>query len=105
MTPDEQLVSKLNALASEKRIRILRLLREIERLEPPGWINTTFIADNLHLSLQLVSRHLDTLERSGLVARKRVGSYALYSIPRGVFEDITLFMKEIADGPYDETES
>jgi DNA-binding transcriptional ArsR family regulator len=76
-TPDvhgghDHLAERLAALGNEARLQIIMLCLERPR-------TTSELAPLLNLTEAPVSRHLKTLERAGLVERRRSGPYVAYS--------------------------
>lgn len=75
----ELIADRFRALSEPTRIKLLDRLREGEAtvLELTEYIGTT---------QQNVSKHLGVLQRSGIVARRKVGNFAYYRIvDEGVF--------------------
>lgn len=62
----------LSAIASERRRRILRLVREAE-------LSAGEIAEHFDVSWPAVSQHLAVLKECGLVSERRDGRRRLYS--------------------------
>ena len=69
----ENILQCLKALADEKRIRILMLLREQE-------LCVCQLMGVLRISQPLVSRHLSVLKGAGVVQSRREGKLMFYSI-------------------------
>lgn len=67
------LLCRLNALADEKRLRILEILGEGEKC-------VCDLAGALGAGQSLLSFHLRTLKEAGLVADRREGRWAYYSL-------------------------
>ncbi len=74
------IASRLRVIGDPMRIRILDLLRE-------GELSVGEITERLGASQQNVSKHLGILLGAGIVARRKQGNSALYSIADpGVYE-------------------
>ena len=74
------IAARLRVIGDPTRIRILDLLREEE-------LSVAEITERLGTSQQNASKHLATLLQAGIVARRKQGSSAIYSIAdRGVYE-------------------
>ena len=76
----EKVVERLRALADESRIRLLLRLKR-------GECNVTSLAAELGLAQASASKHLNVLRHAGLVAVRRDGTQALYSVKdQSIFE-------------------
>ena len=76
----EKVVERLRALADESRIRLLLRLKS-------GECNVTSLAAELGLAQASASKHLNVLRHAGLVAVRREGTQALYSVKdQSIFE-------------------
>jgi len=76
----ELIAARLRVIGEPMRIRILDSLREQE-------LTVTEITEQLGTSQQNASKHLGTLLRAGIVARRKDGNSSVYSIAdRGVYE-------------------
>ncbi len=76
----ELIASRLRVIGDPLRIRILDMLREQE-------LSVTEITQRLGTSQQNASKHLGILLQAGILARRKEGNSALYSIAdRGVYE-------------------
>jgi len=76
----DMIAARLRVIGDPTRIRILDLLREEE-------LSVAEITERLGTSQQNASKHLATLLQAGIVARRKQGSSAIYSIAdRGVYE-------------------
>jgi len=62
-----------NVLSSKGRVRILKVLVEV------GELNITEIARRAGLHFAAASRHLETLEKIGLVEEKKFGKIRIFS--------------------------
>lgn len=69
----ELIAARLRALGDANRIRILDLLRD-------GELSVAVIGGALGMSQQNASKHLGVLLQRGIVARRKVGTSALYSV-------------------------
>lgn len=67
-------VSIAKALSDENRVRALLAVKD-------GELCLCQLIHVLGLSPATVSKHMDTLERSGLVARRREGKWRFYGLP------------------------
>ena len=76
----ELIAARLRVIGDPMRIRILDLLRAEE-------LNVTQITERLGTSQQNASKHLGILLAAGIIARRKQGNSALYSIADpGVYE-------------------
>jgi DNA-binding transcriptional ArsR family regulator len=76
----ELIASRLRVIGDPVRIRILDMLREQE-------LSVTEITQRLGTSQQNASKHLGILLQAGILARRKEGNSALYSIAdRGVYD-------------------
>jgi DNA-binding transcriptional ArsR family regulator len=76
----ELIAGRLRAIGEPSRIRILDLLRD-------GELSVGQITDGLGTSQQNASKHLAVLLQTGIVARRKAGTSALYSVcDPGVYE-------------------
>ena|SRR5271166_2487381 len=76
----ELIAVRLRVIGDPTRIRILDLLRQDE-------LNVTQITERLGTSQQNASKHLGILLGAGVIARRKEGNSAIYSIAdRGVYE-------------------
>jgi DNA-binding transcriptional ArsR family regulator len=64
----------LKALANRRRLSILCYLKEVRKRQVGN------IADELHLSLTATSRHLNILERAGILEKEQRGLNVFYYI-------------------------
>lgn len=83
-----RVVERLRALADETRVRLLLRLKR-------GECNVTALSEELGVAQASVSKHLNVLRQSGLVAVRREGTQAIYGIrDKSVFE----LCKLVCDG-------
>lgn len=82
------------ALADEKRIRILELLGD-------GELCVCDLSGALGLSQPLLSFHLRTLREVGLVGARKEGRWMYYSLVRERFEVITETAEALAEGTFE----
>lgn len=68
----------LKALANEKRIEILQLLKQAQDL------NVGQIAEKINLSFRSTSKHLQKLVEAGLIEQKRDGLYMIHNLVKEV---------------------
>jgi len=69
-----EVIEIFKALADETRLRILKLLLEVEER-----VCVCELVDALGLPQYRVSRHLNTLKRAGLLEGERSGTWVYYS--------------------------
>ncbi len=69
----ELIAARLRAIGDASRIRILDALRD-------GELSVAQITEHLGTSQQNASKHLGVLLQTGIVARRRSGTSALYSV-------------------------
>jgi ArsR family transcriptional regulator len=79
------------ALADEKRIRILRLLADGERC-------VCELTDALGAGQSLLSFHLKTLKESGLVSDRREGRWVYYSLVPEALADLEAAVQDLGRG-------
>lgn len=78
--------SSLRALASDKRLQILELLKDPRKHFPPqiagdlvrDGVCGLFIADKLRVTQPTVSEHLRILTQAGLIRGKRIKQWTFY---------------------------
>ena len=83
---DEDFAFIANALAHEKRLKILEWLKDPVRHFPPqvdgdlvdDGVCSGFIADKLNVSAPTASAHLGLLRDAGLVTPKRIKKWTFY---------------------------
>jgi len=76
----ELIAARLRVIGDPTRIRILDLLRDSE-------LTVTEITEALGTSQQNASKHLGVLLQAGILARRKDGNSAIYSIlDKGVYE-------------------
>jgi DNA-binding transcriptional ArsR family regulator len=76
----EMIAARLRVIGDPTRIRILDLLRDAE-------LTVTQVTERVGTSQQNASKHLGVLLQAGIVARRKQGNSAVYSIAdRGVYE-------------------
>jgi len=78
----------LKALAEPRRQQILRLVRTTPR-------SVGEIAEQVDITQQAVSQHLQVLKDAGLVAVRRAGTRRLYAIRPEGFESLDQFLAEL----------
>jgi len=69
----KKLTRVLKALANERRLKIICLLKKEE-------ITVSELSEELKVSIKSVSKHLQKLEREGVVKRKHVNKYVYYRL-------------------------
>ena len=90
MVTDIDAVSRLGALAHEVRLRALRFLVKAG----PSGMPSGEIADALHVPATAMSFHLSALERSGLLASRRVGRKIFYAVQYEQVRTLLEFLTE-----------
>jgi ArsR family transcriptional regulator, arsenate/arsenite/antimonite-responsive transcriptional repressor len=90
MTTDLDAVSRLGALAHEVRLQAFRLLVK----EGPSGMPSGEIADALQVPATAMSFHLSALERSGLLASRRLGRKILYAVQYEQVRALLAFLTE-----------
>ncbi|MCZ4272949.1 ArsR/SmtB family transcription factor [Maritalea porphyrae] len=83
---DEEFVFIANALAHEKRLKVLEWLKDPESNFPPqvdgdlvsDGVCSGFIADKLGVSAPTASAHLGLLRDAGLISSKRIKKWTFY---------------------------
>jgi DNA-binding transcriptional ArsR family regulator len=76
----EMIAERMRVIADPNRIRILDQLRD-------GELSVTELTERLGTSQQNVSKHLGILLAAGIVARRKQGTSAFYSVAdQGVFD-------------------
>ncbi len=86
----------LKALAEPTRLKLVTLL-----LKKPRCVSC--LARNLDISESAVSQHIKVLKNAGLVTGQKKGYFMHYSINRAVLEKLSVYIKELADTPVEET--
>jgi len=91
---DPRLLALLQALADEKRLRILDALRE-------GEACVCELQETLDLAQSLLSHHLRVLREAGLVRDRRDGRWMHYSVVREALIEAEAGLAELraASGP------
>ncbi len=74
-------VNIFKALSSSTRLRILKKLAKEE-------LHITGLAKKIGISVPVMSRHIDILEKSGLVKKKVIGNVHLLSIDFSILEKL-----------------
>ncbi|MBL7499211.1 winged helix-turn-helix transcriptional regulator [Frankia sp. CNm7] len=85
-----------HALANEKRLTILRWLRDPTRHFPPqrygdlveDGVCVMFIADKLGVAAPTATAHLQVLARAGLVTARRAGQWTFYKRDENAIENL-----------------
>lgn len=83
---NDELVESLKALASDKRLAVLRWLRDPRAHFPPqrdgdlvrDGVCAVFLAEKLGISQPTLHRHMQQLCGAGLVIAKRAGQWTFY---------------------------
>ncbi len=84
--PDLSTITRqFRALADENRLRIIDLLRSGERC-------VCELTEALNVGQSLLSHHLKTLKDAGLVADRRDGRWAYYSLDAEAFAQLESFV-------------
>lgn len=87
------LARSFQALADDKRVRILELLGEGERC-------VCDLAEAIDITQPLLSFHLRTLREAGLVASRRKGRWVHYSLNRETLEQLQRVAGALAAGAF-----
>lgn len=88
------LARSFQALADEKRVRVLELLGE-------GELCVCELTEALDLSQPLLSFHLRTLREAGLVRTRKKGRWVHYSLDRTKLERLQRAAAALAAGSYE----
>lgn len=90
----DQILSRLKAMADEKRLRIVALLAEGERC-------VCELQEELEAGQSLLSHHLRALRDAGLVRDRRAGRWVYYALNREALLEVEDFVRSVrtADGP------
>jgi len=93
-TGDPALLARaFQALADEKRVRVLELLGEGERC-------VCELAEALDVSQPLLSFHLRTLREAGLISDRRRGRWVYYSLVRETIAELERAARALAAGTF-----
>ena len=87
---DEQALTRLKAIADERRLRILSLLAAGERC-------VCELQEALDAGQSLLSFHLKTLKDAGLVTDRREGRWAYYAIDADTLAVLRELVSRVAD--------
>jgi len=87
---DPQVLALLLALADEKRIRIVEILRRGERC-------VCQIQPALGVSQPLLSHHLRVLREAGLVRDRRQGRWIHYALVSEALDDLRRWLGEVGE--------
>jgi ArsR family transcriptional regulator len=91
-SPETELtLSRLKAIADERRLRILSLLAQGERC-------VCELQEVLDAGQSLLSFHLKALKDAGLVTDRREGRWVYYEISRDGIEEIEGFLRGLRTG-------
>ena len=88
------LARSFQALADEKRLRVLELLGG-------GELCVCELAEALELSQPLLSFHLRTLREAGLVSARRKGRWVHYSLNPAALDELRGMAGALAEGAYE----
>jgi ArsR family transcriptional regulator len=88
---DELALTRLKAIADERRLRILSLLAQGERC-------VCELQEALDAGQSLLSFHLKTLKDAGLVTDRREGRWVYYELSRDGVEEIEGFLRGLRTG-------
>lgn len=88
-----QLARAFQALADDKRVRVLELLGEGERC-------VCELAEAIDITQPLLSFHLRTLREAGLVTDRRKGRWVHYSLNREAIEELEKAAGALAAGAF-----
>ena len=87
------LARSFQALADDKRVRILELLGEGERC-------VCDLAEAINITQPLLSFHLRALREAGLVSGRRKGRWVHYSLNREALEELQRVAGALAAGAF-----
>ena len=87
------LAKAFQALADDKRVRVLELLGEGERC-------VCELAEAIDITQPLLSFHLRTLREAGLVSSRRKGRWVHYSLDRQALEQLERVAGALAAGAF-----
>jgi len=94
VTGDPVLLARaFQALADDKRVRVLELLGEGERC-------VCELAEAINVTQPLLSFHLRTLREAGLVSDARKGRWVYYSLNREALEELERAAGALATGAF-----
>ena len=79
-----------SAIGDPSRRRVLDLLVS------NGDVSASWLAGRVPFSRQAVAKHLDVLERAGLVSRRKQGREVLYRVEAGRLDEAARAMAELA---------
>lgn len=82
-----QVARQLKAIADERRLQIISLLRDGERC-------VCELTDAMKAGQSLLSFHLKTLKEAGLVTDRREGRWVYYSLVPEAFELLESFLRD-----------
>jgi ArsR family transcriptional regulator len=85
-----QVIAALGALAHEHRLAVYRLL--VAR--GPEGLPAGSIADRIGLAPSSLTFHLQSLQRAGLITRRREGRQLIYSTDFGVMNAVVMYLTE-----------
>lgn len=88
-----QLARAFQALADDKRVRVLELLGKGERC-------VCELAEAIDVTQPLLSFHLRTLREAGLVSDTRKGQWVYYSLNREALEELERAAGALATGAF-----
>ena len=83
----DQLTRQLKAVADERRLQIIAMLRNGSRC-------VCELTDSLDAGQSLLSFHLKTLKEAGLVTDRREGRWVHYSLVPEAFELLESFLRD-----------
>ena len=89
----EEAVTRLKALADEKRLRIVALLARGERC-------VCHLQEELDVAQPLLSFHLKKLKEAGLVTDRRDGRWVHYSLDREALDELREFLSLMPGPPF-----
>ncbi|MGW8282758.1 MAG: ArsR/SmtB family transcription factor [Gemmatimonadota bacterium] len=88
-----QLARAFQALADDKRVRVLELLGDGERC-------VCELAEAIDITQPLLSFHLRTLREAGLVTDRRKGRWVHYSLNREAIDELVQAAEALASGAF-----
>lgn len=81
----KEYIKKLKSLGDETRLRILRLLANVD------WLYVCEIVESLELPFYSISRHLKELENANLIGQEREGKFIRYFLNKNEFFNNKVF--------------
>lgn len=86
----EHVITQLNALAQEQRLKIFRVLM----VSGETGLCVSDIASDLDISPATLSFHLKELNQAGLILSERQGRHIIYSLNIEAYKELITFLTE-----------